>query len=66
MAQGTKSSQNGRHQTPHQGAIAVRKRFQPGMRAGPLELLVEGPVLVEYAIKNVRGDAPRGEAGHLG
>jgi hypothetical protein len=36
------------------------------MRAGAVELLVERPVLVQHAIKNIRCDPPRRKTGHFG
>ena len=58
--------QDRRHQAPHQRAVAVGERFQSGMRARAVELVVKGALLVQDAIENVGRDAPRRETGHFG
>ncbi len=66
MAERAEPPQNRRHQAPHQGAVAIGQRLQPGMRGGAVELLVERPMLVQHAVKNIRCDPPRRETGHFG
>src|SRR5258708_39741538 len=66
MSQRPQPSQNGRDQPAHQGAVAIGQRFQSGMRCGTFELVVEGSLLVQYAVENVRRDSPCREAGYLG
>ena len=66
VAQGAEPAQNGRDQAPHQGAIAIGKRLQSGMRGAAIELLVECPPLVQHAVKNIRCDPPRRKTGHFG
>jgi len=66
MSERAEPSQNRRHQPPHQGAIAVGQRFQPGMRAGAVELVIERAVLVQDAVENIRSDPPRRETRHFG
>ncbi len=65
MSECAQSAQDRRHQPAHQRAIAIGKRFQPGMRAAAFKLLVEGPVFVQHAVEDVRRNPPRREAGHL-
>jgi hypothetical protein len=36
------------------------------MGPGAVELVVEGPLLVQHAIENIRRDPPRREARHFG
>ena len=36
------------------------------MRAGAIELVVEGTALMQHAVENIRRDPPRRETGHLG
>ena len=55
-----------RHQPPHQGAVTVGECLQAGMRAGAVELIVEGAMLVQHAVENIGRDPPRGEAGDFG
>ena len=66
VAERAEPPQDGGHQTPHQGAVTVGQRLQPGMRASAVELVVQGAVLVQHAVKNIGRNPPRGEAGHLG
>jgi hypothetical protein len=66
MAEGAEPPQDRRHQAPHQGAVAIRKRLQSGMRGRAVELLVERPVLVQHVVKNICCDPPRRETGHFG
>ena len=66
MAEGAEPPQNRRHQSPHQRAVAIGKVLQSRMRAGAVELVVEGAVFVQYAVENVGCDPPRREAGHFG
>ena len=66
MAERAEPPQNRRHQPPHQGAVAIGERLQSGMRGGAIELLVERPVLVQHAVKNIRCDPPRRKTGHFG
>ena len=66
MPERAQPPQDGRHQPPHQGAVAVGQRFQSGMGGGAVELVVEGAALVQHAVQNIRRDPPRREAGHLG
>ena len=66
MAERAEPPQDGRDQPPHQRAVAVGQRFQSGMGAGTVELVVEGAVFMEDAIENVGRDSPRGETGNFG
>ena len=66
MAQRAQPPQDGRHQPPHQGAVAIGERLQSGMGGGAVELVVERAALVQHAVQNIRRDPPRREAGHLG
>ena len=66
MAERAEPPQNRRHQPPHQGAVAIGKRFQSGMGGGAVELFVKRAVLMQDAVKNIRRDPPRRETGHLG
>ena len=66
MAQGAEPSQDGCHQPPHQGAIAIGKGLQAGMSAGAVKLFVKRAPLVQDPIKNIRCDPPRRKPGHLG
>ena len=59
MAERAEPPQDGRHQPPHQGAVAVGQRLQSGMGAGAVELVIEGPLLVQHAVENIRRDPPR-------
>ena len=52
--------------TPHQGAVAIGQRLQPGMRPGAVKLVVEGAVLVQYAVEYIGRDPPCRETGHFG
>jgi hypothetical protein len=65
MAERAEPPQNRRHQAAHQGAVAVGERFQSGMGAGAVELIVEGAVLVQHSVEDVGRDPPCGEAGHF-
>jgi hypothetical protein len=66
MAERAEPPQNRRHQPPHQRAVAIGQRLQAGMRAGTVELVVEGALLVQYAVENISRDPSRREAGHFG
>ena len=66
MAERAEPPQDGRHQPPHQRAVAIGQRLQSGMGAGAVELVVERAVLVQHAVENVRCDPPRRETGHFG
>jgi hypothetical protein len=56
MAERAEPPQNRRDKAPHQRTIAIGQRFQTGMRAGAVELVVEGAVLVQDAVENVGCD----------
>ena len=49
-----------------QRAVAIGKRFQRGMRARTIELVVERAMLVQDAVQNIRGDPPCRETRHFG
>ena len=66
MTERAEPPQNRRHQPPHQGAVAIGQRLQPGMRAGAVKLVIEGAVLVQYAIEYVSRDPACRETGHFG
>ena len=66
MTERAEPAQDRRHQPPHQRAVAIGQRLQAGMGAGAVELVVEGAMLVQYAVENIGRDPPRGEAGHFG
>jgi len=66
MTECAESSQNRRHQPPHQRAVAIGKALQSGMSGGTIELVVESAMLVQNAVENIRGDPPRSETGHFG
>ena len=66
MAERAEPPQNGRHQPPHQRAVAIGERLQSGMGGGAVELVVERAVLVQHAVENIRRDPPRRETGHFG
>ncbi len=66
MTKRAEPPQDRRHQAPHQGAVAIGKRLQPGMSAAAVKLVVEGTVLVQDAVENVRRDSPCRETGHFG
>ena len=66
VPQRSQPPKDGRHQPPHQGAVAVGQRLQPGMGGGAVELVVERAALVQHAVENIRRDPPRRETGHLG
>ncbi len=66
MAEGAEPAQNRRHQPPHQRAVAIGERLQPGMRGGAVELVVERAVLMQDAVEDIRRDPARRETGHLG
>jgi hypothetical protein len=66
MAERSEPAQDRRHQAPHQGAVAIGKRLQPGMRGRAVKLFVEGAMFVQDAVKNISRDAPGSEAGDLG
>ena len=65
MAERAEPAQDGRHKAAHQRAVAVGERFQPGMRAGAVELVVERALLVQDAVENVGRDSPCREAGYV-
>jgi hypothetical protein len=50
----------------HQRAVAIGQRFQAGMRAGAVELIIECAVLVQHAVEDVGRDAARRETGDFG
>src|SRR5258708_6487516 len=62
MAEGAEPAQNRRHQPPHQRAVAIGERLQPGMRGGAVELVVERAVLMQDAVEDIRRDPARREA----
>jgi hypothetical protein len=66
VSERAKSAQNGRHKAPHQGAVAIGKRFQSRMRGGAIQLFVQRAVLMQHAIENIRGDPARRETWDLG
>ncbi|MHC2330714.1 hypothetical protein ACVIW0_000003 [Bradyrhizobium sp. USDA 4454] len=66
MAERAELAQDGRDQPAHQRAIAIGERFQAGMRAGAVELIVERAVLVQHAVEDVGCDAARRETGDFG
>ena len=66
MAERAEPPQDRRDQPPHQRAVAIGERFQSGMGAGAVELVVEGAVLVQHAVENVGRDPPRRETGNFG
>ena len=59
MAERAEPPQDGRHQPAHQRAVAIGERLQSGMRAGAVELVIEGAMLVQHAVENIRRDPPR-------
>ena len=65
MAERAEPAQDGRHKTAHQRAVAVGQRFQRGMRAGAVELVVERALPVQHAVDNVGRDSPCREAGYV-
>ena len=66
MAERAEPPQDCRHQPAHQGAVAVRKRFQSGMSGRTVELLVEHAVLVQNTVQNIGRNPARCEASDLG
>src|SRR3569833_2727048 len=66
MSECAKSAQNGCHQPPHQGAVAIRQGLQSRMCGGAIQLFVQRAVLMQYAIENIRGDPARRETWDLG
>ena len=66
MAERAEPPQDRRHQPPHQGAVAIGQRLQAGMRAGAVELVVEGAVLVQHPVEYVSRDPACRETGHFG
>jgi len=62
MAQRAKPAQHGRHDAPHQGAVAVLQIGEPRMGALAVELLVERPRTPQHPIEDVGGDAPGGKS----
>jgi len=66
MPQAAESPQNRCDQPPHQGAVAIGQRLQSGMRGGAIKLVVQRPVLMQYALEDIRRDPPRRKPGHLG
>src|SRR5438874_11061004 len=66
MAERAEPPQDRRHQPPHQGAVAIGQRLQAGMRGGAVELVVEGAVLVQYAVEDVSRNPARREARYFG
>ena len=58
MAERAEPAQDRRHQPPHQGAVAIGQRLQAGMGGRAVELVVEGTVLVQHAVKYVSRDPP--------
>jgi hypothetical protein len=66
MAERTEPPKNRRHQPPHQGAVAIGQRLQAGMGAGAVELIVQGAVLVQYAVEYVSRDSACRQTGHFG
>ncbi len=66
MAERAQPSQNRRHQPPHQSAVAIGQRLQAGMGAGPVELVIEGAVLVQDAVEDIGRNSPCRETGHFG
>ena len=66
MAERAEPPKNRRHQPPHQGAVAIGQRLQAGMGACAVELVVEGAVLVQYAVEYISRDPPCRETGHFG
>ena len=49
-------------EAPHQRAVAVGERRQAGMRGPAGELFVERDLPPQYAVENIGGNAPGGEA----
>ena len=66
MTERAEPAQDGGDQPAHQRTVAVGERFQPGMRAGALELVVEGAVTMQHTVQNVSGNPPCREARHFG
>ena len=66
MPERAEPPQDRRHQPPHQGAVAIGQCLQAGMRAGAVELIVKGAMLVQHAVENISRDPPRRETWHFG
>ena len=66
MAERAEPAQDGRDQPSHQRAVTVGERFQSGMGAGAVELVIKRSVLVQDAVDDVGSDPPRRETRHFG
>jgi hypothetical protein len=65
MTERAEPAQDGRNQPAHQRAVAIGERLQGRMGGRPVELVVEGAVLVQHAVQDIGGDPPRRETGHF-